>query len=45
MKSVSHTSKNSPESNIASIRVKFLVLIYQGQGVNLKKLIQSHHSQ
>ena len=47
LKSVSHTFKNSPESNIASIRLKFLVLIYQcqGQGVNLKKLIQSHHSQ
>ena len=45
LKSVSHTSKNSPESNIASIRLKFLVLIYQGQGVNLKKLTQSHHSQ
>ena len=43
LKSVSHTSKNSPESNIASICLRFLVLIYQcqGQGVNL----QSHHSQ
>ena len=46
LKSVSHT-KNSPESNIASISLKFLVLKYQcqDQGVNLKKLIQSHHSQ
>ena len=47
MKSVPHTSKNFPESNIASIRLKLFVLIYQcqGQGVNLKKLIESHHSQ
>ena len=37
--------QNSPESYIASIRLKFLELIYQGQGMNLKKLIQSHHSQ
>ena len=28
LKSVSHTSKNSSESNITSIRLKFLVLIY-----------------
>ena len=34
--------KNYPEPNIASYRLKFLVLICQcqDQGVNLKKLIQ-----
>ena len=47
LKSVSHTSKNSPESNFASIRQKFLVFIYQcqGQGVNLKKLTQSQQNE
>ena len=39
--------QNFPESNIASIRQKSLVLTCQCQGqvVNLKKLTQSHHSQ
>ena len=46
LKSVSHTSKNSPESKIASIRLKFLVLIYQcqDQGVNLFCPIGRHFS-
>ena len=37
LKSVSHISKNSPEFNIVSVRLRFLVFIYQGQGVKLKK--------
>ena len=39
--------QNFPESNIASIRRKFLVLTYQCQGqvVNLKKLTRSQYSQ
>ena len=40
LKSVSHTSKNSSESDITSIRLKFLVLIYHchaGQGREPKK--------
>ena len=43
---VSHTSKNSPESKIASIRLKFLVLKYQSQdqGVNLFCPIGRHFS-
>ena len=40
----SHTSKNSPESKIASIRLKFLVLIYQDQGVNLFCPLGRHFS-